>query len=77
LIADDNALDLPEWVDARTSLIGAPVRLKAIAQKRRRGEVLREAERSYLSHLRRKSRRHSFDSHVLPIWELYISGSIV
>jgi hypothetical protein len=54
LIADDNALDLPEWVDARTFLIGAPVRLKAIAQKRSRGEVLTEAERSYLSYLRRK-----------------------
>lgn len=57
LIADDNALDLPEWVDARTFLIGAPVRLKAIAQKRSRGEVLTEAERSYLSYLRRKEQK--------------------
>ena len=54
LIADDKALDLPQWVDARMFLIGAPVRLKAIAQKRSRGEVLTEAERSYLSYLRRK-----------------------
>jgi hypothetical protein len=57
LIADDNALDLPEWVDARTFLIGAPVRLKTIAQKRSRGEVLTEAERSYLSYLRRKKQK--------------------
>jgi hypothetical protein len=57
LIADDNALDLPEWVDARTFLIGAPVRLKAIAQKRSRGEILSEAERSYLCYLRRKKQK--------------------
>jgi len=57
LIADDKALDLPEWVDARTFLIGAPIRLKAIALKRSRGEALTEAERSYLSYLRKKQQK--------------------
>ncbi len=57
LIADDRALDLPEWVDARTWLLGAPIRLKAIAVKRNRGESLTEAERSYLSYARRKGQK--------------------
>ena len=57
LIADDRALDLPEWIDARTFLIGAPVRLKAIAMKKRKGETLNNAELCYLSRLRRKTQR--------------------
>ena len=54
LIADDKALDLPEWVDARTFLIGAPIRLKAIAQKRVKGDKLTKAEQDYLYRLRKK-----------------------
>jgi len=55
LIADDKALDLAEWIDARTFLIGAPIRLKAIAKKRVSGEELNNAELCYLSRLRRKT----------------------
>ena len=54
LIADDKALDLAEWVDARTFLIGAPIRLKAIAMKRVKGEKLTGAERFYLAKLRKR-----------------------
>jgi hypothetical protein len=54
LIADDKALDLEEWVDARTFLIGAPIRLKRIARKLNEGEALTYAERNYLSRLRKK-----------------------
>jgi len=54
LIADDRALDLPEWVDARTWLLGAPIRLKAIAVKRSNGDALKHAERQYLSKLRKR-----------------------
>ena len=57
LIADDKALDLPEWVDARTFLIGAPMRLKAIAQKRVKGEKLTDGEKMYLSRLRKKHQK--------------------
>jgi len=57
VIADDKALDLAEWVDARTFLIGAPVRLKAVAVKRNRGQTLTDAERKYLSRLRRKQQK--------------------
>lgn len=57
LIADDKALDLEAWVDAKTFLIGAPIRLKAIARKRVKGETLNHAELCYLSRLRRKSQK--------------------
>jgi hypothetical protein len=54
LIADDKALDLEEWLDARTFLIGAPIRLKAIAMKVRKGEKLNQPEHCYLYRLRQK-----------------------
>jgi len=54
LIADDKALDLAEWVDARTFLIGAPIRLKMIAQKQGKGEPLSGGERVYLTKLRKR-----------------------
>jgi hypothetical protein len=54
LIADDKALDLNEWLEARIFLIGAPIRLKAIAIKRRDGIKLTGAEHKYLSKLRKR-----------------------
>ena len=57
LIADDKALDLAEWIDARTFLIGAPIRLKAIASKRSEGKPLTDAERKYLQRLRQKQQK--------------------
>jgi len=54
MIADDKALDLEAWTDARTFLIGAPIRLKQIAQKLSKGETLNHPERNYLSRLRQK-----------------------
>jgi len=54
LIADDKALDLAEWLDARVFLIGAPIRLKQIARKLYKGEALEYPERNYLSRLRKK-----------------------
>jgi hypothetical protein len=54
LIADDNALDLDEWLDAKTFLIGAPIRLKAIAKKRMKAESLTGAEYKYLTKIRKR-----------------------
>jgi hypothetical protein len=54
LIADDKALDLDEWLDAKTFLIGAPIRLKAIARKVKKGEKLSQPEHCYLYRLRQK-----------------------
>jgi len=60
LIADDNAIDLDEWLDAKTFLIGAPIRLKQIARKLNKGEKLNNAELCYLSRLRRKTQKPLF-----------------
>ena len=54
LIADDKALDLAEWLDIRTFLLGCPDRLIAIAQKRQDGIPLTNGELLYLSKWRRK-----------------------
>jgi len=54
LIADDKALDLDEWLDAKRFLIGAPMRLKSIALKKNKGEILTMAERKYLCKLRKR-----------------------
>jgi hypothetical protein len=54
LIADDKALDLDEWLDAKTFIIGAPIRLKAIAKKRMKGDALTGAEYKYLTKIRKR-----------------------
>ena len=54
LIADDKAIDLDEWLDVKTFLIGAPIRLKAIVSKTNKGEALTGAERKYLAKLRKR-----------------------
>ena len=57
LIADDKALDLEAWQDAKTFLIGAPIRLKQIARKKGRGESLTNAEMICLSRFRKKEQQ--------------------
>ena len=57
LIADDKALDLAAWLDAKTFLIGAPIRLKQIAQKLNKKQTLTNREHQYLWYLRRKTQR--------------------
>lgn len=54
LIADDKAIDFDEWLDAKTFLMGAPIRLKQIVRKLHKGEALAYPERNYLSRLRKK-----------------------
>jgi len=57
LIADDKALDLEEWLDAKTFLIGAPIRLKQIARKLSKEQALTNSEHQYLWYLRRKTQK--------------------
>ena len=54
LIADDKALDIDAWIDARTFLLGAPERLLTIGEKIRDGEALTHAERTYLYKYRKR-----------------------
>jgi len=56
-IADDHAIDLDAWLDAKTWLLGCPIRLVQIAKKRRDGLLLNEAEDKYLDRFRKKDRK--------------------
>jgi len=56
-IADDSALNLESWVDARTWLLGCPKRLIQIANKRVSGIVLEPSDKMYLGRFRRKEQK--------------------
>jgi DNA-directed RNA polymerase specialized sigma24 family protein len=60
LIADDKALDLPDWLDTNTFLLGCPDRLIAIAGKIQDGENLTPAESRYLYKFRQKHPKRLF-----------------
>ncbi len=60
LIADDKALDLAEWLDNKTFLLGCPQRLIDIAEKIRDGEALSEYERLYLYRFRQREQKKLF-----------------
>jgi DNA-directed RNA polymerase specialized sigma24 family protein len=53
-IADDKALDLEAWLDAKAWLAGCPKRLVDIAYKRVIGKPLDAKEKMYLSRYRQK-----------------------
>ncbi|KTB48975.1 hypothetical protein DEALK_18220 [Dehalogenimonas alkenigignens] len=60
LIADDRALDLDAWLDANTFLLQCPDRLIAIAEKRRDGLALDNAEMIYLCRFRKREQKSLF-----------------
>jgi len=47
-VADDKAIDLEAWIDARTFLLGCPHRLVQIANKINKGQSLDGKDRKYL-----------------------------
>ena len=51
-LADDKAIDLDRWIDAKTWLAGCPKRLVSIAYKKVSGKPLNTKERMYLSRYR-------------------------
>jgi uncharacterized Zn finger protein (UPF0148 family) len=54
LIADDRALDLDAWLDAKTFIHSWPQRLKGIARKLRAGIPLDKKDQKYLERYRRQ-----------------------
>jgi hypothetical protein len=77
LIADDKAIDLDAWLDARTFLLGCPKRLIAVAVKRRDGIPLTKYEQLYLCrYWKKRQKRLWSDSKLLPNPDIY-SGSTV
>jgi hypothetical protein len=53
-LADDRAIDLEAWLDAKSWLLGCPKRLVQIASKRASGKPLNERERRYFNRQREK-----------------------
>jgi hypothetical protein len=56
-IADDKAIDLSAWLDAKTWLLGCPIRLVQIAYKKLAGETLNSYERLYLYRFRKREQK--------------------
>ena len=56
-VADDKAIDLDAWIDARTWLLGCPRRLVVIASKRLKGLLLEPKEKMYLQRFRQREQR--------------------
>ena len=57
LIADDKAIDLDQWLDAKAFRLGCPQRLIDIAHKIRQGQVLTNRERQYLWYWRKREQK--------------------
>jgi len=53
-VADDKAIDLDAWQEAKTFLLGCPMRLIQIARKRRAGIPLNEKDRRYFNRQKAK-----------------------
>ena len=54
MVADDKAIDLEAWIDARTWLLGCPKRLIVVVSKRLKGIPLTETQRRYFNRQKAK-----------------------
>ena len=59
-VADDGAIDLEAWSDARTFLLGCPHRLVQIANKRLKGIPLEPKDKMYLQRFRQREQKRLF-----------------
>ena len=59
-VAEDKAIELGAWLDARTWLLGCPKRLIVIAGKRYKGEKLTPTDSRYLYKFRQKYQKPLF-----------------
>ncbi len=57
LIADDKTIDLDQWLDKATFLLGYPTRLVEIAHKRVSGIPLEPKDKMYLQRFRRREQK--------------------
>ena len=60
LIADDTALDIPQWLEIKEQLLHSPDRLLDIGGKIQDGETLTHAERTYLWKSRKREQKTLF-----------------
>jgi hypothetical protein len=61
-VADDRAIDVTAWLDAKTLLLGCPIRLVQIAHKKLEGKPLTNQERQYLWYWRQREQNTLFAS---------------
>ena len=54
LIADDKALDIPQWLERNEQILHSPDRVLAIAGKIQDGETLTDTERRYINRFRHR-----------------------
>jgi hypothetical protein len=66
-IADDRAIDLDAWMDARTWLLGCPIRLIQIASKRVNGIPILPRDQEYLRRFRKKEQKKLFEACVFDL----------
>jgi len=59
-IADDSAIDIDAWLDAKTWLLGCPRQLVEIAHKTLNGEALSKTDRQYLWRFRENGQKRLF-----------------
>ena len=59
-LADDKAIDLEAWVDAKVWLLGCPKRLVEIAHKTVKGQALTKTEHQYLWRFRKGGQKRLF-----------------
>ena len=53
-LIDDKVIDLESWLDAKTWLLGCPIRLIQVAYKKEKGLPLNDNDRNYLYQQRKK-----------------------
>jgi hypothetical protein len=56
-VADDKAIDLEAWMDAKTWLLGCPIRLVQIASKKVKGINLTPTDSRYLYKFRKREQK--------------------
>ncbi len=71
-IADDKAIDIEAWLDARTFLLGCPHRLVQIANKRLKGIPLEPKDKMYLQRFRQREQKRLFGACVFRLSKRYI-----
>jgi hypothetical protein len=59
-VADDHAIDLEAWLDAKTWLLGCPMRLVKIAHKKLEGQPLDNKDKCYLQRFRQQEQKALF-----------------
>ena len=60
LIADDTALDIPQWLESNEQLLHSPDRVLAIAGKIQDGETITDTERRYINRFRHREQKTLF-----------------